>query len=65
MLSHHDATDLIHREHVQRLTDHAQKPMHSISLPLNGLHFPHALSRLAAIAHVGSALHHRRADSST
>ena len=59
MLSHHDATDLIHSEHVERLTDHAQKPMQAISLPSHGFGVPHLLSRLAAFAHVGSAPRHR------
>lgn len=60
MLSHQpEVIDLIHRDHVQQLTDDAQRPMRSVSLPSHGFALPHVLSRLAAFAHVGWAPHHR------
>ena len=66
MLSHQpEVIDLIHREHVQQLTDDAQQPIESVSLPAHGFGFPHVLSRLAAFAHVGSAPRHRGVDSRT
>jgi hypothetical protein len=64
MLSHQpEVINLIHRERVQQLTDDAQQPMQSVSLPSHGFGFPHVLSRLAARAHVGLAPRHRRIDS--
>jgi hypothetical protein len=66
MLSHQpEVIGLIHREHVQQLTDDAQQPMESVSLPSHGFHVPHVLARLAALAHVGLVLHHRGVDSRT
>jgi hypothetical protein len=60
MLSHQpEVIRLIHHEHVQQLTDDAQQPLQSVSLPSHGFGFPHVLSRLAAFAHVGWAPHHR------
>ena len=66
MLSHQpEVIGLIHREHVQQLTDDAQHPIESVSLPSHGLGFSHVLSRLAALAHGGFAPRHRGADSRT
>jgi len=60
MLSHqHEVTRMIHRERVQQLTDDAQQPMQSVSLPSHGFGFSHLLARFAAFAHVGAAPHHR------
>ena len=60
MLSHqHEVIGLIHREHVQQLRDDAQQPLQSVSLPSHRFGFPHVLSRLAALAHLGSAPRHR------
>ena len=64
MLSHQpEVTRLIHRERVQQLTDDAQHPIESVSLPAHGFGLSHALSRLAALAHVGLAPRHRGVDS--
>jgi hypothetical protein len=66
MLSHQpEVTRLIHRERVQQLTDDAQQPIESVSLPSHGFGVPHVLSRLAALAHVGTAPRHRGVDSRT
>jgi hypothetical protein len=60
MLSHQpEVIDLIHRDHVRQLTDDAQQPIQSVSLPKHGFGLPHVLSRLAAFAHVGLAPRHR------
>jgi hypothetical protein len=66
MLSHQpEVIRLIHHEHVQQLPDDAQQPIDSVSLPAHGFGFPHVLSRLAALAHVGSAPRHRGVDTRT
>jgi hypothetical protein len=57
MLSHQpEVIHLMHREHVQQLTDDAQQPIESVSLSSHGFGFPHVLSRLAVLAHVGLSL---------
>jgi hypothetical protein len=64
MLSHQpEVIGLIHREHVQQLRDDAQQPMESVSLPAHHVRFPHVLTRLAALVHIGTPLHHRGVDS--
>lgn len=60
MLSHQpEVHQLMHREHVQQLTDDAQRPMQSVSLPTHGFGLPHVLSRLASLAHVSLTPRHR------
>jgi hypothetical protein len=49
---------LVHREHVARLTEDAQQPMSWASIPTLGV--GRALSKLAQVVHVGSAVRHRR-----
>lgn len=66
MLAHQpEVTRMIHRERVQQLADDAQQPMESVSLPAHHFGVPHVLTRLAALAHIGSALHHRGVDTRT
>ena len=66
MLAHQpEVAGLIHRERVQQLTDDAQQPMESVSLPSHHFGFPHVLARLAAFTHIGSTVHHRGVDTRT
>jgi hypothetical protein len=60
MLSHQpEVHELIHRDHVRQLSEDAQQPMQSVSLPAHGFGMPQLLSRLAAFAHIGVAPRHR------
>ena len=63
MLPHQpEVSRLIHHERVQQLTDDAQQPMQTVTLPSHSFGFSHVLARLAAFAHIGLAPRHRGAD---
>jgi hypothetical protein len=59
MLSHEpEMIRLLHREHVQRLTQDAQRPIEST--PHSSPARARVLSRVAVLAHAALAVRHRR-----